>query len=137
MFLAVIVLDVGVLNLLGLLVPLAVGVLAKSSASSTIKALLNLGLSAVTGALASYVQAKNGVDLGVFVQGIALTWGISILSYYGLYRPTGTAQTVQAKTASFGIGTQKLTATQLPKDVFDDPSAVEHHDQSPDHRPPA
>ena len=101
---ATVIVGIGALNLLGAAVPLLVGVLAKTNASSTIKALLNFGLSAIAGAVATAVQAGNGVNVGDFIVGIGTTWFLSIISYYGMWRPTGASETVQSATANIGIG---------------------------------
>lgn len=104
MFAAVTHIDVGLLNFVGAAVPLLVGLVTKWKASARLKAIFNLGLSAIAGAVATAIQSKGSVDATQWFVGIGTTWGISILSYYGLWKPTGTAQTVESKTANIGVG---------------------------------
>lgn len=86
----------------GLVIPLLVGVLAKLEASSTVKAVLNFGLSALAGALGELTgDAFVWAD---FVMAFGLTWATSVATYYGLWKPTGTSEAVQVKTAGVGVG---------------------------------
>lgn len=91
---------IGVLT--GFLIPLLVGLLSKWRAPRWVKSVLNLGLSALSATLASVIPAE--FSWAAFGLTFAATWATSIASYYGLLKPTGTAQAVQLRTANVGIG---------------------------------
>lgn len=89
----------------GIVVPLVVGFVTKLHATSAVKAIVNLALSAVTGAIATLTT--NGGHIGnwkSFLVSIAVTFGTSIMSYYGFWKPTTVSTQIQNKTANFGIG---------------------------------
>lgn len=91
--------------IVGAIIPLAVALLAKWHASATLKAILNLGLSAVGGAVVTLAAAGGQTDdLWTWVLNIGITWLMSIVSYYGLWKPTGTAPALGTATAQVGIG---------------------------------
>lgn len=94
----------------GLVVPLLVGLLTKSHASAGVKSALNAGLTAIAGALTTALAAGGSVNWQVYVFNIGLAWVISIATYYGLYKPTGTAAAVQSSTGGFGFGGPSLAA---------------------------
>ena len=97
--------EVSTLNLLvGLMIPLLVGLVTKEVTSSGIKGLLNALLSAVAGVLTvvidnggSWAFTQDMITVGVN------TFLISIAAYYGVYKPTGASQKVQETTSDFGI----------------------------------
>lgn len=89
--------------LLGVVIPILVGLVTNHTASSGLKAILNAGLSILAGLLNAAFQA-DGIITREAVLAAAMTWVVSIATYYGLYRPTGIAEAVQKKTAGFGIG---------------------------------
>lgn len=91
-------------KLLGLLVPLLVGVFTKRYASSGLKSAINIGGSAIVGSLSYLVAADGGYDVRGFINAALNTVIVSVAAYYGLYKPTGISDTVQAKTADFGVG---------------------------------
>lgn len=99
--------DIPTWNLLfGVLVPLIVSVITKKISSQGLKAVVNLGVSAVTGAGGAVIANGGHIpDVKAFIYGIAMTWGSSILSYYGLHKPTGLSDSVAEKTKNIGIGT--------------------------------
>ena len=86
----------------GVIIPLLVGLLTKLDASSTVKSVLNFGLSALAGGLATVNEAD--FNWKPFVVNFALTWVVSIATYYGLWKPTEVAPKVQVATADFGVG---------------------------------
>lgn len=100
-----VVVDVVYLNvIIGVVIPLAVGLVAKLQASSSVKAALNLGLSALAGVLTEVIQTEGAFDLRAAIVAFGLTWATSIASYYGFWKPTSAAQVVQIRTARFGVG---------------------------------
>lgn len=88
--------------MVGVVIPLMVGVLAKAQASSQVKALLNAGLTGLGGALAA-AQLDHWAWKGFFISW-GSTWVMSVGSYYGLLKPSGAAAAVQGATANVGIG---------------------------------
>lgn len=98
-------LDVQAISMLtGVLIPLAVGVLTRIEASRGLKAVLNAGLSAVSGALVTVSLNSGNLVWKEFVIAVASTWIVSVATHYGLYSPTGTTEAVQNKTSGFGLG---------------------------------
>lgn len=105
--------DVNTLTLVvGTLIPLLVGLVTKEVANSGLKGVLNALLSAVAGALT--VLVDNGGVLGPWQElanaGFA-TFITSIATYYGVWKPTGVATSVQRKTARVGVGGTVQTKT--------------------------
>jgi len=94
--------------IVGTLIPLLVGVVTKMRASSQVKSIANALLSAVAGALVPVINACAGDTCAVnwreVALGVGVTWIASVATYYGLWKPTGTADSVQARTAGVGIG---------------------------------
>lgn len=95
--------DMTLLALLtGVIVPLLVGLLTKLNASSSVKAFVNLGLTALGSALATVNDAA--FDWKVFAINFGVAWAVSVGSYYGFYKPTGTADKVAAIAPEVGVG---------------------------------
>lgn len=88
--------------LTGVVVPLLVGLLTKLNASSGIKAVLNLGLTALGAALATSNQI--GFSWKPFAVNFGVAWAISVGTYYGFYKPTGTADRVANIAPEVGVG---------------------------------
>lgn len=98
-------------NLIGLVVPLLVALLTRSSATQGLKSVLNFLLSAVLGSAAYLVSADGGYDFEGFANASLTTFVVSITSYYGLYKKTGVAGTIADKTSNFGIGSPPKAQT--------------------------
>lgn len=98
--------DVSILNILvGTIIPILVGIVAKKVAHAGLKASLNASLSVASAVLISGIE--NGGTLGTWQElagAAVLTFVVSISAYYGFWKPTGTAEIVQDKTANFGLG---------------------------------
>lgn len=92
-----------VVYLVGILVPLLVGVVSKKVASRRVKAVLNAVLSAIAGSTAYLVAVDGGYDFVGFVNSAVGVFIVSIATYYGLWKPTGAAEGVQNKTSGVGI----------------------------------
>ena len=94
--------------IVGTLIPLAVGLLTKASASSKLKAWVNAGLTALSSAIMVAINMCAGdvcdVTWGPFFTTFFMTYVPNIASYYGFWKPSGTAGTVQAGTANLGLG---------------------------------
>ncbi len=86
----------------GVIIPLLVALISKADASSGLKAVLNLGLSAIAGSLAQL--AIPNTNWQSWILSFAITWGTSIVSYYGLHKPVGSAPAVTNATSSVGVG---------------------------------
>lgn len=97
--------DVQILTVIsGVLIPLIVGLIAKEVTSSSVKAILNALLSAIAGGIAAAIDAGGAIeDWRVWLFHIALTWVVSIATYYGLWKPTGVAPKVNHATGRFGV----------------------------------
>ncbi len=86
----------------GVFIPILVGILAKLNAGASIKSILNAALSAITAAIGEAVPGD--FDWKPFIVTWALTFAISIATYYGLWKPTGVAPAVKETTRGFGLG---------------------------------
>lgn len=89
----------------GLVIPLLVGLLVKSKASSQTKSFVNLLLSAIGGALATVIANSGSLQPKEFVSGIVATLVTSWSSYNGFYKGAGVTTAIQNKTSDFGVGT--------------------------------
>ena len=95
--------DMTVIALLsGVVIPLLVGLLTKLNASSAVKSILNFGLSALAGGLATI--SETDFQWKPFLVNFAFTWVVSIATYYGLWAPTGTSAKVNDIAPDVGIG---------------------------------
>ena len=86
----------------GTLVPILVALVSKLNASAAVKAILNFGFSAVVAAIA--LEHEADWNWKSFAVNFALTYLVSIATYYGLWKPTGVTGSVAAKTADVGVG---------------------------------
>ncbi len=78
---------------LGTVIPILVALVTKRVASPGTKAVVNLLLSAIAGALSVLVAEAQGtvveLEASAFVASVALTWVTSVATHYGLLKPTG------------------------------------------------
>lgn len=96
---------ISVARLLGLAVPLLVALITKRWASQGLKAILNLVLAAVSGAIAPVLAGNGGPDsIGELFNLILNSFITSIVVYYGLYKPTGVSAAFADATARVGLG---------------------------------
>jgi hypothetical protein len=74
--------------LVSVVLPLAVGVVTKSSTSSDVKAILLLALAGVTGVVQQIVDngGLNGFDLKDAAIAAAVSYVLAVLSYYGVLK---------------------------------------------------
>lgn len=107
------ILDAQTISLLvGIVIPLLVGLLSKIHASSGLKAVINAALSAVAGAFSAFASTGfSATDWKTLVTSIVTTWVVSVATYYGVYKPTGVAGSVIAKTPNFGLGSPPVVET--------------------------
>lgn len=94
-------------GVVGTLIPILVGLLTKLDAPRGLKAVANAFLSALSGVLVTVLDGDGSFVVGEFLTSAGIAWITSVATYYGLYKPTGTAQKVQDKTAGFGVGVRE------------------------------
>lgn len=94
-----------VARLLGIVVPILVALITKRYAQKWVKALSNILLSAVAGVLAPILAGDTAPhSLGAVFNGIVNAFIVSIVAYYGIFKPTGIVDALQNKTGGFGVG---------------------------------
>lgn len=89
-------------TLVGVVVPLLVGVVTKLKAAAGVKAFLNAGLCGLGGLVATVVPET--FTWRAFLVKWATAWVVSVATYYGLWKPSGVAPAVQQSTAGVGVG---------------------------------
>ena len=96
----------------GTIVPILVGILTKCRASSAVKGLVNLVLSAIAGIIATAIATGGALNEATVVAAF-MALIASVATYFGVLKPTGVTGAVQGSTANFGIGkpTNEGTAT--------------------------
>jgi len=90
--------------LTGVVVPLLVGLVTKSSAAAGIKSFVNLILTALGTALAQVLPTGASFGWKAFFIQWFIAFAVSAGTYYGFYKPTGIAPAVQQSTGKVGIG---------------------------------
>lgn len=90
--------------LAGLVVTLLTDVVTRLNASSEVKALVNLFLAAIAGALVSISTNTGDLNTGQVVFTIVFTWLTSVVSYRHLTTPLKVHEKVAGATADFGVG---------------------------------
>lgn len=94
-------------RLLGVAVPLIVALITKRWASARVKALANIVLAAVFGAIAPVLAGNGGPDsIAELFNLIINTFVTGIVAYYGLLKPTGITAALAGATANVGLGAQ-------------------------------
>lgn len=89
--------------IVGVFIPILVGVVTKLHASRGLKAILNALLAAATGILSQTVVDAH-TNWRRIVVSIAVTWIMSVATHYGLWKPTGATDAVAGATGKLGIG---------------------------------
>lgn len=91
---------------IGTLIPALTDLLAKEAAPAWLKAVLNAGLAAISGALTGALNANtlNGSHWEQILLTIGLAWLASVASYFGLWKPTGLSDKLSRATPNVGIG---------------------------------
>jgi hypothetical protein len=80
------------------------GVVTRLKARSSLKAVVNLAVSTLSGALLTLPANTGDVQWSVFLVGAFITWVTSIATHFGFWKPTGTTEAIEKRTANFGIG---------------------------------
>jgi hypothetical protein len=91
-------------RVLGLLIPLLIVLVTKEVADQRIRAVLSLVLAAAAGVTATLVAADGGWDWSGFFNAWLNAFIVSLVSYLGVYKPTGIAPALASATADVGIG---------------------------------
>jgi hypothetical protein len=80
--------------LVGIGLPLLVGFVTKSSTSSTVKSLLLVALSCVSGFLTEFINSSNFVWQQALLTSI-VTFVVGVAAHYGVFVPTGVTAKAQ------------------------------------------
>lgn len=99
-------------DLVGFAIPLIVDLVTHTTASDTVKKLVNLAMSVVAGTVTSWANGHASWQALLFNG--AITYLISVGSYFGWYRGTGLATTVAAWPGPVGRHHHHPTPTPLP-----------------------
>lgn len=80
---------------LSLVLPVLVGLVTTRVTHAGTKAVLLLGLSALNGLLVEMSQAGTGFDVGDAAVNALVSFGIGVLTHFGLWKPTGVSGRAQ------------------------------------------
>lgn len=98
--------DVAVLAaVVGVFLPILVGIVTKELASGGLKATVLALFAAVSGLVAGAIQADGAFTQEAIFAGF-ISWVIAVTTYYGYWKPTGTAGNVASATSAVGIGSE-------------------------------
>lgn len=87
----------GLLSLfLAVLLPVLVGLVTKASTSGNVKALLLLTLAAVKSVVEAALAGGESFNLTTTVYTVGINFGIAVVMYFGLFKPTGVTAAAQA-----------------------------------------
>lgn len=89
--------------LIGVVIPVLVGIITKANASAALKAVTLLFLEGLNGVLVEWVATPGGFDWRGALFGAFIAWISGVAAYYGLLRHTVTLPVANA-TARFGLG---------------------------------
>jgi hypothetical protein len=81
--------------LIGVFIPILVGLVTKVTTSPALKSILLLALSAVSGFLTEFVNSANFIWQQALLTTV-VTFVIGVATYYGLWTPTGVTAKAQA-----------------------------------------
>lgn len=99
--------DVNVLQILvSMVLPLVVGIVVKQVAQPAVKSITLAFLSAVTAIATAGLSSNGNIGTNTIVQAV-VSFIIAVGAYYGLWKPTGVAGTVNSATENFGISFKK------------------------------
>lgn len=80
--------------LLGVFLPILVGLVTKVTTNAAVKSLLLLALSCVSGFLTEFVNSNNFIWQQALLTSV-ITFVIGVATYYGLWNPTGVTAAAQ------------------------------------------
>lgn len=82
--------------LIGVVLPVLVGLVTTHVTHAGTKAVLLLGLSAANGLLVEVANAGPGFDVGTAAALTLVSFAVGVLSHFGLWKPTGVSARAQA-----------------------------------------
>lgn len=98
--------DVTLLSaVVGVFLPILVGIVTKELASGGLKATVLAFFAAISGLITGAVQAGGAFTQEAVVAGF-ISWVIAVSTYYGYWKPTGTAAKVADVTSAVGVGSE-------------------------------
>jgi hypothetical protein len=98
--------DVAILSaVVGVFLPILVGVVTKELASGGLKATVLALFAAVSGIITGAVQAGGAFTQEALIAGF-ISWVIAVSTYYGYWKPTSVAAKVAEVTSAVGIGSE-------------------------------
>jgi hypothetical protein len=98
--------------LTSVVLPVLVGLVTKRVTSGGIKAVLLLALSAANGFLVKLSNPSPNFHIGTAAVLTVVPFGVSVLSHFGLYKPTG----ISAAAQRFPSALRSPKPTQAPAD---------------------
>lgn len=91
--------------IVGVIIPPITAFLTKQAAHPGLKGFVTMLLSGVAGTVAVLTtNAGHAITVRELVLAIGSAWGLAVMSYLGLWRPTGAAPAIARATPQFGIG---------------------------------
>lgn len=108
----------------GPVVALLVGLVSKSSASSGLKAVINLLFSAIAASLSVVILNDGNLVTQEFLTSVIMVWVTSIASYHGFWKPTNVAPALANATAGFGIGSPPEMEMDVEPEPEPEPEAA-------------
>jgi len=103
--LAAVMISASIVTLLATFAPVVVDVLARDGSSARFKSIMLIVIVAVMELVEGAVDSEgvavlSGEQLGQF----AFSLAVAVVAFFTGWKPTGVSDTVQAKTARFGLG---------------------------------
>lgn len=96
---------VAIATLVSLFIPALVSLVTKRSASSGVKAIVNIIAVGLTSIIALWmIPGASSISLALIVNTFILSLVTSVTAYKGFWKPTGLTESIAAKTPDIGIG---------------------------------
>ena len=110
---------------LGVLIPVATGLLTKLESSSGVKAVIAIVLSVILGVIAEQGQLEAGQTLDLLAVGESafVAFVANIASYLGVWKPIGKDESVPLQKATADFGFAGPLVTRKTETDIDDPEA--------------
>lgn len=120
--------------ILGLALPALVALLTKYDVVAKVRIWVNMALSALAGAASLIVASDGSYGWTAWLLSSLAAFLTSIIAYVGVYKPTGAAASVAAKTENFGVGTpqSKPVVTEVDGNEVASPERATIEDLTPD-----
>lgn len=101
----------------GTAIPLLTAAVTKAFADSRLKAGVTLALSILAGAGSYLIDHNGSAEWSDLFANIGSTYSAAILTYIGLWRPTGAAPAIAAATMDTGLGHNDLDRPSNTGDI--------------------